>query len=129
MWSTPAYFDFSVYYGPSGGPLKAFSITDALLSSSATAQTSTQFAYPGTFPVVSANGAANAIVWACENTSPAVLHAYTAGNLAIELYNSNQTPNGRDQFGAGNKFIAPVVADGKVFVATTNSVAVFGLLP
>jgi hypothetical protein len=88
-----------------------------------------QFTYPGTFPVVSANGTANAIVWAYENTSPAVLHAYAAGNLATELYNSNQASNGRDHFGAGNKYIAPVVADAKVFVATTNSVAVFGLLP
>ncbi len=35
----------------------------------------------------------------------------------------------RDHFGAGNKNIAPVVVDGRVFVATTNSVAVFGLLP
>ena len=69
------------------------------------------------------------IVWAYENTSPAVLHAYTADNLAKELYNSNQASNTRDHFGAGNKYIAPVVADGKVFVATTNSVAVFGLLP
>ena len=104
-------------------------MTNALLSISPTSQSSTQFTYPGTFPVVSANGTANAIVWAYENTSPAVLHAYAATNLADELYNSNQASNGRDQFGAGNKNIAPVVADGKVFVATTNSVAVFGLLP
>ena len=129
VWSTPAYFNSTIYYGPQAGPLKAFAVTNALLSSSPTSQTSVQFAYPGTFPVVSANGAANAIVWAYENTSPAVLHAYAAGNLATELYNSNQASNGRDQFGAGNKYIAPVVADGKVFVATTNSVAVFGLLP
>ena len=43
------------------------------------------------------------------------------------LYNSNQA-GGRDQFGAGNKFMTPTVADGKVFVGTTNGVAVFGLL-
>jgi Ig-like domain-containing protein len=129
VWSTPAYFNFGIYYGPQGGPLMAFSVTDALLSNSPTSQSSTHFANPGTFPVVSANGAANAIVWAYENTSPAVLHAYAATNLASELYNSNQASNGRDQFGAGNKNIVPVVADGKVFVATTNSVAVFGLLP
>jgi hypothetical protein len=129
VWSTPAYFNSHIYYGPQSGPLMAFSVTDALLSSSPTSQSATQFAYPGTFPVVSANGTSNAIVWAYENTSTAVLHAYAATNLATELYNSNQASSGRDQFGAGNKNIAPVVADGKVFVATTNSVAVFGLLP
>ncbi len=129
VWATPAYFNFHVYYGPQGGSLMAFSVTHALISNSPTSQSSTQFTYPGTFPVVSANGTANAIVWAYENTSPAVLHAYAATNLATELYNSNQASNGRDHFGAGNKYIAPVVADGKVFVATTNSVAVFGLLP
>jgi hypothetical protein len=104
-------------------------VTHALLSAAPTSQTSTQFPYPGTFPVVSAIGSANAIVWAYENTSPAVLHAYAATNLATELYNSNQASNGRDHFGAGNKYIVPVVADGRVFVATRNSVAIFGLLP
>ena len=34
----------------------------------------------------------------------------------------------RDQFGAGNKFITPMIAEGKVFVGATNGVAVFGLL-
>ena len=82
VWSTPAYFNSAFTMAPQGGSLKAFSVTNALLSSSATSQTATQFAYPGTFPVVSANGAANAIVWAYENTSPAVLHAYAAANLA-----------------------------------------------
>jgi hypothetical protein len=128
IWSTPAYFNSTVYYGPQNGALKAFSITDARLSAAPTSQTTTQFAAPGTLPVVSANGTSNAIVWAYENTSPAVLHAYSAGNLATELYNSNQAANGRDQFGSGNKFIAPLVINGKVFVASTNSVAIFGLL-
>ncbi|HMK86319.1 MAG TPA: immunoglobulin domain-containing protein [Steroidobacteraceae bacterium] len=129
IFSTPAYFNSTVYYCPQGGSLMAFPISKAMLASSPASQTSTQFAYPGTFPVVSANGTTNGIVWAYENTSPAVLHAYSAANLATELYNSNQASGGRDQFGSGNKFIAPVVADGKVFAATTNSVAVFGLLP
>jgi outer membrane protein assembly factor BamB len=128
VWATPAYFNTSIFYGPQGGPLMAFSVTNALLSNSPTSQSSTHFTYPGTFPVVSANGTANAIVWAYENTSPAVLHAYSAANIATELYNSNEASKQRDQFGAGNKYIVPVIADGKVFVATTNSVAVFGLL-
>jgi hypothetical protein len=78
---------------------------------------------------VSANGNANGIVWAHENSNPAVLHAYDAANLASELYNSNQASGNRDQFGAGNKFITPTVADGKVFVGTIAGVAVFGLFP
>jgi hypothetical protein len=45
-----------------------------------------------------------------------------------ELYNSNQASGGRDQFGDGNKFITPMIANGRVFVGTTNGVAVFGLL-
>jgi hypothetical protein len=90
--------------------LLAFAVSKALLSTSPTSQTSTTFTYPGTFPVVSANGTSDAIVWAYENTAPAVLHAYGATNIATELYNSNQAAEARDQFGAGNKNIVPVVA-------------------
>jgi hypothetical protein len=57
-----------------------------------------------------------------------VLHAYDAGNLATELYNSSQAANGRDNF-AGNKFITPMIANGKVFVGTPTGVIVFGELP
>jgi hypothetical protein len=128
IWSAPAYFNGVVYYGPSGSALRAFPVSNAQLSGSAAAQSATQFGYPGTSPVISANGATNGIVWTYENAATAVLHAYDATNLAHELYNSNQAANSRDQFGAGNKFIAPMVADGKVFVATTGSVGVFGLL-
>lgn len=126
IYASPAYFNGTVYYGNVGGTLKAFTVTAAKLSSTPTSQTTTEFPYPGTTPAVSANGTSNGIVWAVENSDPAVLHAYDATNLAHELYNSNQAAGGRDQFGAGNKFITPVIADGMVFVGTPNSVAVFG---
>jgi len=128
IWSTPAYFNGTLYYGNVSGTLKAFAISSAKLGLTPQSQSATQFAYPGTAPSVSANGTANGIVWAHENTSPAVLHAYDATNLAHELYNSNQAAANRDQFGAGNKYITPIVADGKVFVGTGGAVAVFGLL-
>lgn len=128
IWSTPAYFNGTLYYGSVSGTLKAFAISGAKLGTAPQSQSTTQFTYPGTAPGVSANGSANGIVWAHENTSPAVLHAYDATNLAHELYNSNQAAANRDQFGAGNKYITPVVADGKVFVGTGSAVAVFGLL-
>ena len=128
IWSTPAYFNGTVFFGDSGASLKAFAITSAKLVSPPASQTAAHFAYPGTALAVSANGTANGIVWAHENANPAVLHAYEAANLAHELYNSNQAAGNRDQFGAGNKFITPTIADGKVFVGTTTGVAVFGLL-
>jgi hypothetical protein len=68
-------------------------------------------------------------VWAAENSSStAVLHAYDASTLG-ELYNSNMASNSRDHFGTGNKFIVPLIANGKVYVGTTSGVGVFGLLP
>jgi outer membrane protein assembly factor BamB len=128
IWSTPAYFNGTVYYGDVGSTLKAFSISSAKLVAAPQSQSPSQFAFPGTAPSVSANGASNAIVWAHENAGTAVLHAYNAANLALELYNSNQAPANRDHFGSGNKFITPTIADGKVFVGTTAGVGVFGLL-
>lgn len=58
-----------------------------------------------------------------------MLHAFPAGNLATELYDSNQAANGRNNFGNGNKFMTPTIANGKVYVGTPTGVAVFGLLP
>jgi outer membrane protein assembly factor BamB len=128
VFSMPAYFNQTVYYGDEGDNLKSFPITHARLATAAASETAESFIYPGCTPSISANGATNGIVWASENTNPAVLHAYDAANLSSELYNSNQAAGGRDRFGSGNKFITPMIANGKVYVATTNGVAVFGLL-
>ena len=128
VWAMPAYFNNRLYYGAVGNVIKAFQFTNAQLVSPPTWNTPNSFAYPGATPSISANGASNGIVWAAENTNPAILHAYDAGNLA-PLYDSNQAPNSRDHFGAGNKFITPMIANGKVYVGTTNGVGVFGILP
>ncbi len=128
VWAMPAYFNSVVYYGSVGNRLKAFAVSNAQLSTSPASQSASSFQYPGAIPSVSANGTSNGIVWAAENSSPAVLHAYDAGDLSHELYNSNQAANGRDHFGSGNKFITPMIAGGKVYVGTTNGVGVFGLL-
>ena len=126
-YAKPSYFNGTVYYGAEGDSVKAFPIASGKLATTPSSQTATQFPYPGATPTISANGTNNGILWAVENGSPAVLHAYDATNLATELYNSNQAAGGRDQF-SGNKFITPMIANGKVFVGTANSVAVFGPL-
>jgi hypothetical protein len=126
VFATPAYFNNTVYYADVGGTLKAFAINNAKLGTTPQSQSAAPFVYPGSAASVSANGAANGIVWAHANSSPGVLYAFDATNLAHELYDSNQAGS-RDQFGSGNKYITPTVADGQVFVGTQNSVAVFGL--
>jgi hypothetical protein len=129
-WSGPAFFNNTIYYGGVGDVLRAFPVANALLSTSPSSKSATVFAYPGETPSISANGTQNGIVWALENatSAAAVLHAYDASNLANELYNSGQAASGRDAFGNGNKFITPMIANGRVYVGTPNSVAVFGLL-
>jgi hypothetical protein len=127
IWGSPAYFNHVVYYGGQTDTLKALPVTNALLATAPSSQSALQFPYPGATPAISANGTSNGIVWAAENGTVGALHAYDATNLTHELYNSNQAGT-RDQFGAGNKFITPMIAAGKVYVGATNGVAVFGLL-
>ena len=128
VFSMPAYFNNTLYYGASGAKLKAFAIASARVSATAGSSSALSFTYPGTTPSISASGSTHGIVWAVENKSPAVLHAYDATNLATELYNTTQAANGRDSFGSGNKFITPTIVNGRVYVGTPTGVAVFGLL-
>lgn len=127
MWNSPVFFNGELFFGPVGSPILAFQFTDAMLGTTPVAQSVHSFAFPGATLVGSSNGTADAIIWAVENTSPAVLHAYSAASLT-ELYNTTQAANGRDNFGKGNKYAAPTVANGKVYVPTENGVGVLGLL-
>ena len=125
-WSSPAYFNRNMYFGGSGDFVRAFTFSNGQFELSST--TTHQFGYPGATPSVSSNGLSSGILWVTENVSPAVLHAYDATNLATEFYNSSQAGS-RDNFGNGNKFITPMIANGKVYVGTQNGVGVLGLLP
>jgi hypothetical protein len=131
VYSTPAYFNQTIYYAAVADKLKAFPLSDARLATMPSSVSPSSFAFPGATPSISANGTQNGIVWAVESSpgAPAVLHAYDATNLANELYNSNQAPGGRDSAGVGNKFITPLIVNGKVYVGTPTGVVIFGLLP
>jgi outer membrane protein assembly factor BamB len=122
-----AYFNGSLYYASTEDPLRQYRFRNARLLPEPASQTSMKFVYPGASPSISANGTRDGIVWVLENKDPAVLHAYDANDMSRELYNSDQAWFGRDHFGAGNKFITPMIANGKVYVGTRDGVGVFGL--
>jgi hypothetical protein len=121
-WGMPAYFNGSIYFGGSGDTLKAFSISSAAINTNLTSQSPGSYTYPGTTPSVSANGTGSGIVWTLENSSPAILHAYDATNLATELFNS-----GVSMTGSYVGFTTPTVTGGKVYVGTQSTLEVFGL--
>ncbi len=131
-FATPAYFNKTIYFLGVSDTLKAFSISNGLIATTPQAQSSLAFSFPGATPSVSANGTNNGIVWAIQSdaydvSGPAILHAYNATNVSLEIYNSLQSDNGaRDYPGPAVKFSVPTVANGKVYVGTQNGLAVFG---
>jgi hypothetical protein len=104
---------------------------------------------PGGILSLSANGnsAGSAILWASVplkgdanmGTVPGIVRAFDAANVEQELWNSEQE-SGRDGLGMFAKFCPPVVANGKLYMATfadpasagkpvaPNKLVVYGLL-
>ena len=131
-FSTPAFFDNTIYFIGLNDYPKAYRISDAKIDPIPLSQGLVKFGYPGGVPIISANGLKNAVMWMIQPDGfsanrPGVLRAFDARNLAIELYNSNAAGD-RDQLPVGMKFAVPVVANGKVYVGTGDGLAVFGLL-
>jgi hypothetical protein len=113
VWSAPAYFNNTLYYGAVNDNLKAFAITQAKVAATASSESGNAFGYPGTTPSISANGSANGIVWAVENGGGAnTLDAYDATNLSTQLF------SGAFSGSSSTKFVTPLVANGKVYVGT-----------
>ena len=130
IFCTPAFWQNTIYFLAVTDVLKAFSLSGGLLATTPTSRAPTPFSFPGASPVISANGTTNGIVWALDYNQggPAVLHAYDATDVSVELYNSTQVGS-RDQAGPAVKFSVPTVANGKVYVAGQYQLTVFGLLP
>ncbi len=132
-WGTIAYFQNQIYVGGIKDHLKAYPISQSLLSAGPLSMGPEVFGYPGPTPVISSNGSLNGIVWIVQSDAsaqggPAVLRALDAANISHELYNSTQAGK-RDTAGPAVKFSTPTVANGKVFVATQTELDVYGLLP
>ncbi|HVZ55292.1 MAG TPA: discoidin domain-containing protein [Chitinophagaceae bacterium] len=90
----------------------------------------------GAFLAVSSNGSADssAILWAAyaasgdanQSVRPGILRAFDANDVTRELWNSSIYPS--DDPGNYAKFNCPVIANGKVYLATfSNQLVVYGL--
>jgi hypothetical protein len=135
-YGTAAYWNNMVYFSAHNDYLKAFSLTNGVLSSTPVAQSSTHYQVVGV-PVVSANASTNGIVWLVrfvKNNGTEGLYAYNAtpsGATLPELYDTSQNAS-RDTLGGTAHFATPIIANGKVYVgtaATQSQLKAYGLLP
>ncbi|MEO7020237.1 MAG: hypothetical protein ABI234_08820 [Ktedonobacteraceae bacterium] len=123
IFSTPVYWHGShgdyVFVAGVKTHTQAFTFSQGHLSGPISA-TPEIFDYSGGNPVVSSDGSTpdTGILWTI--VAPGFLRAYDATDLSHELYSNN--------FGAYNIFVPPVVTNGKVFVATQDSLKIYGLL-
>jgi hypothetical protein len=119
LFSSPAYWNNTVYFAPDASPLLAFPLSGGLLG---TPVTTTQKYVGAHSPSISANGNTNGILWTISGNN---LYAINATTMAM-LYNTTQN-KARDQLPTVAHFVTQTVANGKVYVATRTTLQVYGL--
>lgn len=125
-FSAPAFFNGTLYWALVQNNALAFTISDGVMATNPVASPD-GYGWPGANIVISANQTTNGVAWTL-NRSAGWLTAYAADNIADVLYTSNDAGGGRDSVGTLTKFSLPTVANGHVFVGTTNALVVYGLL-
>ncbi len=123
-WSSPAWFNGRLYYGGVGDNLKAFAFTaKSLLLPCVAFREHLHVSGDDALHIGQRKLKRNRLGGGEPEygSAPRLRRC----QCRDELYNSNQAAGGRDQFGAGNKFIIPTIANGKVYVGTTNTASVF----
>ena len=130
FFGLPAFFNDRLYVQGVGEPLKIYAFANGQLNTTPISQSTETLGFRGATPAVSANGTNNAILWllipgASANPS---LRAYDANNLAPRLYDSYfDFQQGLPEQISLIKFAVPTIANGKVFLGTQDSIAVFAL--
>jgi hypothetical protein len=117
----PAYWKGRVYFSAKADPLKVFSVSNGLLSTTPIMQTTLKLTGAHA-PSISANGDTNGIVWVFHGGD---LYAFNADDVTEMLYNSHQLA--RDNLPAISHFVTQTVANGRVYMATRTTLEVFGL--
>ena len=116
------YWNKELYFGSGAGniPVEMFSMSNGLLSTAATATTAKNYNFFSLFSV-SSNGAKNGILWGVnQKKSSSTLVAFNATDLSL----LTESPS----FEQTLHFVTPMIANGKVYVTTQNSLVVMGML-
>ena len=116
------YWNNMIYTSANSSPITAIAVTNGTLGTAPVAQS--KKVTGGHSPVISANGSAAGVLWQLNGST---LNAYNAATLAT-IYQSSEAPNKRDVLPALPHFANLMIANGKVYVGTNNSVVVYGLL-
>jgi Chitobiase/beta-hexosaminidase C-terminal domain len=132
IYGMGAYWNGRVYFWASTDHLRSFSFVNGVISSVAVSVSAEYSNFPGSTPVVSANGNTNGIVWNILSANfaahgNATLQAHDATSVSKLLYSSDQDL-ARDNPGPAVKFTVPTVANGKVYVGAEYQISVYGLL-
>jgi outer membrane protein assembly factor BamB len=127
LFSSPAYWNNAVYFAPDGQTPTVFPVSGGVLGN--------PLPSPGLnsahSPSISANGNTNGLLWIISGPGSSMhpqLVAFDAISLQ-QLYTSIQAPNNRDALPAVGHFVTQTVTNGKVYVATRDSLEAYGLLP
>ncbi len=141
--SGPVYWDQSgtgiLYHWGEGDDMRAFRFNGQTFDTTPLMSGLQTVTGLGANLTLSANGATpgTGIIWSNMPTTldpgkiivPGILRAFDAGNIANELWNSEQNV-ARDGIGNLAKFNTAVVANSKVYLPTfSNQLAVYGLIP
>jgi hypothetical protein len=126
--SVPAFWNGNVYVGAPFDAIKAFPLSNDLLATQPSSETTVQVGWGAGSVSITSNGSNNGILWGVLMPNPAVLYAFNASALGTMLYSSAQAGT-RDSLGTVPKFGAPTIANGKVYVSGTSLLSVYGLFP
>lgn len=133
IWGTETYWQGAaggyVYIAGEADRLSAWRLVHGKLVAPRASHAPEKLTYPGGIPVGSSDGPdpRTAIVWILDQENGPALRAYSAANLAHELYNTQQDPR-RDAISGYDNFTLPTVAGGRVFVGASGELVIYGLL-
>jgi hypothetical protein len=131
IFATPAFWQNRMYLAGNSGPLQAYTLNTATSTFNTSPSSQSSATFRSATPSISASGTSNGIVWALDSTNygtsnsgsrtalPAILRAFDANNLGIELWNSSKVSG--DAVGNAVKFSVPTVANGRVYVPSRGN--------